>query len=90
MHKFNYVTKTFFIIAFIAISLNLSAQKKAISKVEVKKTSEVINPTAQSITYTLPQTIIIMETSYSQMFWLGAVFGTFVTGIAALAFMQFS
>lgn len=58
MRKFISVTKTFFTVAFVALTLNISAQKKEISKVEVKKTTEVINPTAQSITYTLPQTVV--------------------------------
>jgi len=47
--------------AFIVITFNVTAQKKEINKVEVKKTTEVINPIVQSITYTLPKTVVNIE-----------------------------
>ncbi len=43
------------------IASNLFSQKKGPAVIEVKKTSEVINPTTQSITYMLPKTTVIIE-----------------------------
>jgi len=49
------------LIILLLITSNISAQKKGESSVEVKKTSEIINPTAQSLTYMLPKTTILVE-----------------------------
>ncbi|TLX75196.1 DUF4831 family protein [Labilibacter sediminis] len=61
MHKIHLARKTLFTLILIALSINIFAKKKPPVKVEVKKTSEVIDPTSQSITYMLPQTVIQVE-----------------------------
>ncbi len=49
------------LLILLFIASNLSSQKKTPTSVEIKKTSEVINPTEQSLSYMLPKTTIVVE-----------------------------
>lgn len=49
---------SFTLIAAVVITLSAKAQKKTITPVEIKKTSEVIDATTQSLSYTLPKTVV--------------------------------
>ncbi len=56
--KFKLVSNLLILLFFAS---NLSSQKKSPTSVEIKKTSEVINPTEQSLSYMLPKTTIVVE-----------------------------
>ncbi len=49
------------LIILLLITSNVTSQKKGVSSVEVKKTTEIVNPTVQALTYMLPKTTILVE-----------------------------
>ncbi len=49
------------LIILLLITTNVVSQKKGEAIIEVKKTSEIINPTVQSLTYMLPKTTVLVE-----------------------------
>jgi hypothetical protein len=52
---------TFALIAFSLLVSSAQAQKKALSDIEVKKTSELNDATSQNLTYALPKTVVKIE-----------------------------
>ncbi len=49
------------LIILLLITTNIFSQKKGEAIIEVKKTSEILNPTVQSLTYMLPKTTLLIE-----------------------------
>ncbi len=49
------------LIILLLITSNVTSQKKGESSVEVKKTTEILNPTVQALSYMLPKTTILVE-----------------------------